>query len=347
MKSKVLVSAPPNLALVKYWGKKAYDVQGAVSDDKKAELLDKNIPTCGSISITLKGIQTFCEVGLKSQKSQDTFQMKDRETSSEESERFLNHAKKIKKSFGIQDSIHIESSSDFPVGAGIASSSSSFAALTLALSELFELGLQKKELSSLAREGSGSAARSFHSGYVSLELIEKFKNSTESFWTTQVSSLCPASDWPLECHIWITDQQQKKIGSSKAMKQTQMSCSYYEQWKEDTQKDLDQMAQRIAARDFSGMGLLAEENALRMHATMIASSPTILYWNEKTVQGMKRVWALRDQGLDVYFTIDAGPQLKILCPPGFKSKVTEAFSDLGGSWISCGLGEGARVLESP
>ncbi|WP_244668483.1 hypothetical protein [Candidatus Liberibacter africanus] len=121
------------------------------------------------------------------------------------------------------------------------------------------------------------------------------------------------NQWPdLRIGLLKIINKEKKIGSREAMEITRHSSPFFTQWIKQIPTDLAHIKQAIINQDFVKFGEFSEQNALKMHATMISASPPLLYWQEETIQGMQRVWNARKQSIPIYFTIDAGPNLKLL-----------------------------------
>jgi diphosphomevalonate decarboxylase len=101
----------------------------------------------------------------------------------------------------------------------------------------------------------------------------------------------------------------------------------------------------IGARDFGALGDVAETSCLKMHAAAIAATPPLLYWNGATVECLNRVRKLRAEGVPVFFTIDAGPQVKAVCAPAAKNAVRAVLADVPGvlDTLVTGLGPGVEV----
>ena len=214
----------------------------------------------------------------------------------------------------------IETSNNFPTGAGLASSASGFAALTLAANQLLELGLSGKELSRLARMGSGSAARSIFGGFVEMHL------DPNAF----ASPLASAESWPLEVVIAVTSEAEKQKGSTQAMQLSRDTSPCYPAWVETHAADIRSAKNAIARRDFEQLAEVAEASCLKMHATIMTSLPPTLYWNPGTLAVMQRVVQLRQAGTAAFFTVDAGPQVKVFCEPSQGAQVEAALAETPG-----------------
>ena len=278
--------APANIALCKYWGK------------RNAEL---NLPVNSSLSISLGKLGT--RTIIKFAKNADRI--------------FLN-GKVAPKAFAARLSAYLDlfrkegqcfevrTENNIPTAAGLASSASGFAALVKALNELMGWKFNARELSMLARVGSGSASRSLYDGFVVWHMGQR-ADGMDSY----AESLDGA--WPdLRVGILEVSKVRKKVGSTEGMNRTRETSELYEAWPEQAQCDYDELRTAIAAKDFPMLGKTAENNAMAMHATMMAAWPPLCYWKPQSVSLMQKVWAVREEGLELYFTMDAGPNLKLL-----------------------------------
>lgn len=321
--------ANSNIALVKYWGK------------RNDELI---LPYNSSISMTLDKLYTITTVEFS--EKYDSFQViiNDKEVTSEEYYRVINHLKLIRQQTNISGSAKVVSTSNFPKKAGLASSASGFAALTLAGSESLGLTLSDKELSILARRGSGSASRSILDGFVKW-MKGTAPNGSDSF----AASLAGTDHWPeISMIVTVVSSSEKKISSRAGMKQTVKSSPLYRAWLDTIADDLKTVEKAIQEKDFMKLGPTVEKNALKMHATMHTTTPPILYWQAESLSLMKEVIALREEdNIECYFTMDAGPQVKILCLkkdiPLVKKRIS-VLQELQDMYI-CHPGEGARLIE--
>jgi len=298
--------APTNIALCKYWGKR---------DDHL------NLPITDSLSITLpnKGTTTWLTIIDESQ-DEIIFNGKKQKASSKESKRIIKFLDLFRFK---QWHFKVETENNIPTAAGLASSASGFAALTLALNALFCWQLSKKELSMLARLGSGSASRSvFDEGFVIWHAGVSKKG--DDCFSEQLDNAWPA----LRLGILTLNSQTKSIGSREAMKRTVDTSPIYITWPRQVKNDMKKILKASKAQDFTLLGETAEINALAMHATMLTSKPPINYWQTETLDVMKRIWCLRDEGMTVYFTIDAGSNVKLLFLKDQEANIKKAFPDI-------------------
>ena len=324
--------AQPNIALVKYWGKR----QRAL-----------NLPVVGSLSITLDSIWTRTRVHFDPALAADRFLLNGEAIDAAGSgggqvHRVSQCLDLLRARAGVSTHAVIDSRNNFPTGAGLASSASGFAALVMAAAAALGLDLDESEKSALARQGSGSAARSIFGGYVEWARGER-DDGTDSV----ARPLLEAAAWPLQVIIAITSTRQKAIGSTEGMNRTAQTSPYQRAWIETQEADLAEARAAVVAQDFEKLAAVSEYSCLKMHALAMAARPGLLYWNGATVEGMQRVRALRAEGVPVFFTVDAGPQLKAVCLPSAAAAVADALRDTPGvlDVTVTGLGAGARLLD--
>jgi diphosphomevalonate decarboxylase len=317
--------AHPNIALVKYWGKR--DVE-------------RNIPAVGSLSITLDGMTTTTTVRFDPALEHDTFFLGGREVP-KMAERVVACLDRVRRCAGVSTYAVVESENDFPTAAGLASSASGFAALVVAADAALGAELDRSEIADLARWASGSAARSLFGGFVELRLTPDGPHPTETL------QLLEPSAWPLRVLVAVTDPGPKAVGSTDGMLMTERTSPYYPAWVESSLADLSQVRPAVEQRDFEALADVSESSCLKMHAVMLSARPGLVYWNGTTVEGIRRVRELRSGGVPVFFTIDAGPQLKAVCLPEAFERVERELAEIPGvtSLIASGLGDGARVIE--
>ncbi len=322
---RIRASARPNIALVKYWGKRAQPL---------------NLPAVPSLSITLDSLETATTVRCAARLTQDQFTL-DGQPDPAAAARVTPFVDLFRQLAGTDLRVAIDSANNFPTAAGLASSASGFAALAVALDATFELGLDARRLSQLARQGSGSAARSIFGGYVEMRC-----GTRDDGEDAVARPLADADDWPLEVVIALTSLARKSVGSTDGMVHTATTSPYYAAWIDTAAHDMEDARVAIAARDFAALARVSERSCLKMHALALAADRGLLYWNARTGSCMKAIRALRDGGCDVFFTIDAGPQVKAVCSPTDADRVAAALADIDGvqSVLRTGLGSGARIV---
>jgi diphosphomevalonate decarboxylase len=293
----------------------------------------------GSISITLEALWSDTNVEFDAAIKADELTLNG-ERRSEQLARVTACLDILRGLAGVDVRARVSSRNSFPTGAGLASSASGFAALASAAALALGLKLSPRELSIIARRASGSAARSIFGGFVEMH-VAKRADGTDSF----AEPLLRAEEWPLDVVVAITATREKDVGSGSGMTRSAESSPYYRAWVESHPADMVTARAAIAARDFAALGEVAETNCLKMHAAAMAASPPLIYWNGATVECLHRVRALRAEGVPVFFTIDAGPQVKAVCAPGARNAVRAALVDVPGvlDTLVTGLGPGVDV----
>jgi diphosphomevalonate decarboxylase len=317
-------TAHSNIALCKYWGKR-----GA------AEL---NLPAVGSLSLTLDALWTETEVAPA---DRDAFELDGAGTA--EATRALAHLDRIWRAAGRPEPrppCRIRSVNHLPTAAGLASSASGFAALTLAAAAAFGWSAPRTTLSALARQGSGSAARSLWGGFVRLDRGERPDGSD-----CVARPLFAADHWNVRLVVAQTTAAKKPIGSTAGMERSRLTSPYWSAWVDTSEADLAAAEAALAARDLATLGPVVERSCFKMHACMLASDPAILYWNGATVDVIRRAWQLRAEGLSGWVTIDAGPHVKVLCEAADAAEIAERLGAVPGvvAVTVCGPGPDAHV----
>lgn len=313
--------AHSNIALAKYWGKR---------DDRL------NIPAVGSISITLDALHTDTTVTFDPKLSHDELYLDDLEQPAARISTVLDVVRELA---GVTDAARVSSLNNFPTGAGLASSASGFAALVVAACQAVGVNASAREMSIMARRGSASAARSLFGGYVELH------TDTESDGSF-AEQLRDGTEWPLSVVVAITDTSQKVVSSTAGMQATSASSPFYAAWVDNAESELARVRAAIAERDFAALGERTEYSCLALHSLMFTTEPALIYWNPATVALIHAVLEIRAGGTPAYFTIDAGPQVKVLCQPQDADTVAAALADVAGvveARISA-LGNGAHPI---
>jgi diphosphomevalonate decarboxylase len=281
--------APTNIALCKYWGKRDRDI---------------NLPVTSSLSVTLPNKGSTTRLSM-AEDGMDHIVLNG-EKILDDSQFYLRTVDYLNL-FRPRSNWHlnIDITMNIPVAAGLASSACGFASLLFALKNLFQWKLNKRELSILARLGSGSACRSIWNGFVEWHAGIR-ADGMDSFGEPLYY------EWPgLVLGILTVNANIKPISSREAMQRTVDSSVLYTAWPKKVAQDLSIIKQSLRVRSFSLLCGTAESNALAMHATMLSSWPTICYYLPETIALMHQIWDLRRHGLQIFFTQDAGPNLKI------------------------------------
>jgi len=292
-----------NVALIKYWGKRDVGL---------------NLPATGSISLTLAGLETRTSVVFDADLAADELWLNgtlEKGTTA----RVARILDLVRAAAGLGACARVESENNFPTGAGLASSASGFAALALAASRAAGLALDSAALSTLARRGSGSAARSLAGGFVELHVGTRTDGAD-----CVAEQILPSDAWPLAVVVCVTSSAAKSVGSTAGMESTRATSPYWQGWLASAEQDLGAMRRAVLARDLQLVGELAEHSCLKMHALALSTDPALVYWRPATLAVMHEVYALRRRGVAAYFTIDAGPQVKVLCLPESRDAVAKA-----------------------
>lgn len=324
-KSTAIANA--NIALVKYWGK------------RDSRLI---LPQNSSISMTCDGLQTITTVEFSSKYKDDIVILNDEELKKEK-DAIISQLNLVREMAKIKQKAKIVSKSNFPVAAGLASSASGFAALTLSASSASGLQLNEKELSILARRGSGSASRSVCEGFA--EWLKGKKNDGSDSYAQSIGG---KEHWQeFRMITTIVTESKKKVSSRAGMAKTVETCPYYKGWLDTIEQDLNLVRKGIKEKDFSTVGHAAEHNCLKMHALMMTTIPSIIYWQPATMEVIHAVQAMREQGLECYFTIDAGPNVKVMCLQKNEKEIRAKLKKLRcvKKIISCKPGDGAKTAE--
>jgi diphosphomevalonate decarboxylase len=248
---------------------------------------------------------------------------------------------------GITISARVDSHNDFPAGAGVASSASAFAALSLAATRAAGLDLDERALSILARKGSGSACRSVPGGFV--EWLSG-ASDPESY----ARQVAPPEHWDLRV-LTVTFDVQPKAVSSLEGHRAALTSPFFAARLASVQETLRTVRSALLDRDFATLGCAAEREALNLHAVAMTSRVDekpwlsgILYWQPETLELLRSVQAWRQEGLPVYFSLDAGASVHLLCEAESESRLEEVLEDslsvLGGSYISSVPGRGAWLV---
>jgi len=303
---KATAIAPANIAFIKYWGKKDEELR---------------LPTNGSISMNLSNLLTTTTVEFSSRYKKDEILINNKidEKENKRVENFLNKVRQMAKS---NLRAKVVSENNFPKSGGLASSASGFAALTVAATASIGLNLSKEELSILARIGSGSACRSIPHGFV--EWFEG-NDSQSSF----AQSIHPADYWNILDIIVIFQKGDKKITSTDGQKLVKTSLFFKERLNNIKNK-IENIKELIKQKDFINFGELVEKEALELHAIMLTSDPPILYLQPKSIEIIQAVWQWRSEGLSVYFTIDAGPNIHLICQEKDQKQLVDKLQKIKG-----------------
>ncbi|MBU1031520.1 diphosphomevalonate decarboxylase [Patescibacteria group bacterium] len=312
---KATAIAPSNIAFTKYWG-------------RKDEVL--RLPANGSISMCLSNLFTTTTVEFSPDFQKDEINIDDKG-------RIIKHLDRIRRLANISLKARVATENNFPSGTGLSSSASGFAALTLAAVKAAGLNLSQRQLSILARQGSGSACRSIPSGFV-----EWLDGDTSE--TSYAKQIFPASYFKIADVVAVVSERKKEVPTSFGMQTTQSSP--FMEIRLRRMKEKNKLVKKlIKERGFKEFGEFIEAEAMELHAIMLTQYPPLIYWTPGTLTIMKLVGVWRSEGLPVYFTINTGQNIHLICEQENVDKVKAKLKELEEvkEIIVNTPGEGARL----
>lgn len=323
----VTAVAHPNIALVKYWGKR-----------------DENLvlPLADSLSLTLDIFPTTTSVQLCPDDAQDVVVVDGHPATGEVKRRITGFLDMLRTHAGRHTRARVDTRNAVPVGAGLASSAAGFAALALAAATAYEIDLDRAALSRLARRGSGSAARSVFGGFVLWHA-----GSPDAEDADLASYAEPLDDARLDAAMVAVLLQTgpKAVSSREAMRRTVATSRLFPGWLASSRQDVTAMRAALAAGDLPAVGAIAERNALGMHATMESASPPVTYRTPASHHVLAHVRRMRERGELTWSTMDAGPNVKVLCPAGDARRIADELGKVTGCpTIVARSGPGVRVM---
>lgn len=349
MTTSATAVAHANIALAKYWG-------------KRDEVLA--LPATSSLSLTLDAFRTTTSVALRGSGAGggteadadgaldaglDTATLDGGPMTGPALARVRRFLDLVRDLAGSDVPASVVSTSTVPIGAGLASSASGFAALAGAAAAAYGLDLDDRALSRLARRGSGSASRSVFGGLV----VWHAGHDDATSFAEPVPGGEPGGALDPAMAVVVLNAGPKPVSSREAMRRTVETSPFFPAWVDATERDVAAMLEAVAAGDLAALGELAESNALRMHATMLGARPPVRYWSAQTLAVLDDVQALRASGLGCWATIDAGPNVKVLCAGRDLDVVATALAhgvgaaagdDLDPTRPEAGAGEGRRIV---
>lgn len=293
MTDKVTAIAHPNIAFIKYWG----------NHDAKLRM-----PLNDSVSMNLDALTTETTVEFDGALEQDEVVLDGAPANEKSYARVVEHVGRIRAEAKIETKARVHSRNNFPSAVGLASSASAFAALSLAGTRAAGLELSERNLSILARRGSGSAARSVPGGFVELLAATNTTSTSDLSFARQ---LMPPDAWELCDVIAIVSSDAKSVGSSEGHAAAHTSPFLGERISRLPTR-YHRLRRELLAKNLGGMGADLETEAIELHMLAMTSRPPIFYWAPGTVRVMNAVRQWRADGLESYFTLDAGPNVHIL-----------------------------------
>lgn len=302
---KATAIAPTNIAFTKYWGKKDESLR---------------LPENGSISMCLSNLLTTTTVEFSPKYKKGSVEINGGGVEKGEAERVIKHLDRVRKLTGINFKAKVVSKNNFPIGTGLSSSASGFAALSLAAATAAGLNLSEKQLSILARQGAGSACRSIPSGFV-----EWLDGNTSD--TSYAKQIFPPTHWKIADVVAIVSEGKKEISSTVGMEFAKSSPFMKLRLSKMKVKN-KQVKKFIAERNFKALGELTEQEALELHSIMLTQYPPLIYWTPGTLQIMKLVSHWRAEGIPVYFTINTGQDIHLIVEQKNVKKVVSKLKGL-------------------
>ncbi len=325
LEKRATAIASPNIAFIKYWGNRDPALR---------------LPANASLSMTLSNLQTNTTVIFDDRLEADQIEINGSPASEKAASRVTVHLDLIRTLSGLPSFANIRSLSNFPAGAGIASSASAFAALTAAASNAAGLDLDMKQLSILARRGSGSAARSIFGGFVQL-----FSGETNE--DGYAEQLVPAEHWQLVDLVAVVKKEHKSTGSSAGHLLAPTSPIQAIRI-QDAARRLEICKKAILQKDFQALAQIVEQDSNLMHSVMMTSDPPLLYLEPESISVMKHVTRWREDGLAVCYTIDAGPNVHCICSFEDSHEVERQLRSIDGilDIYRCSPGNGVALTAS-
>lgn len=323
--------AHTNIALVKYWGKRAGLTPGL------------NLPAVGSLSLTLDRFFTETTVAVGGV-DVDEFVLSGHEVSAGEAQKVSRFLNLVRALAGSTARARVTSKNTVPTAAGLASSASGFAALAVAAAAAYGVEASPAELSALARQGSGSAARSLFGGFVVLDRGTRHDGADCVARPLEVSDRLDVRLVVVRCA-----EGKKDTLSTAGMEHTRLTSPYYAAWVDTHQQDLDDAEDAAKDGDLVRLGEVMEHSTLKMHATTLAARPGFFYFQPVTIGVLLAVRALRAAGTPCWATMDAGPHVKILCAAASADAVVAGVNGVDGvkGVEVCAPGPAAQLIDTP
>jgi diphosphomevalonate decarboxylase len=313
--------AHANIALAKYWGKSP---------------LGDNLTAVPSLSLTLDALETRTEVCFDPSLQLDELHLNDQVITGRGLERVTALLNRVRTLSGVHHFARVESENNFPTAAGLASSASGFAALAVAALAASRNLKTTWEASRLARQSSASAARSVFGGFVELEKEAEAANT-----------IAPGSHWDLVMLVGVVEAGEKPVSSTLGMEHTRATSPFYQSWVNSAPRTFETVKEALMRRDFAELAAAMEHSTLAMHATMSSAVPPVLYMRGPSIELIHAIRARREAGYPEAFTMDAGPNVKLLTVREHLTKARAFLESFPGisSVIVAEAGPDASLLE--
>ena len=323
MERTASAAAHPNIAFIKYWGNRDNALR---------------LPSNGSVSMNLGALATKTTVTFRKDLKADVLTVNGAQRSRDAEIRaaaFMDEVRRLVPGIGYAE---IVSENNFPMGAGIASSASAYAALALAASAAAGLNLKENECSRLARMGSGSASRSIPDGFC--EWL-----SGQGDEDSYAVSIAPSSHWDLRDLIAVASGEHKKVGSSAGHGMAGTSPFQAERVRTAPER-VKTCREAVLDRDFDALAEVSERDMMMMHAVMMTQDPPLFYWEPVSLRLIKLVREWREEGLPCFATLDAGPNVHVICLPESAAEVRARMEKIEGirEILESGPGGKAELL---
>lgn len=328
---KATAVAHPNIALVKYWGKR----------DERLIL-----PHQSSLSATLGPLSVTTSVEFSSGKTRgaDKIEINGRVAVGAERQRVVDALKLVRASTKTKlGPARVVSRGDFPASAGLASSAAAFAALSVAARAAAGFERDTRAESMLARQGSGSACRSIEGGFVRWNRGKR-ADGTDSF----AEQLFDEAHWPdLRLLVGMVSREEKEVKSRDGMRSTVKTSPFYPAWVKDAERECRDIVKHLKRRDLEAVGEIAEQNAWRMHASALGAQPPLCYLKPETLSVIQALRDERKNGVGIWFTLDAGPNPVLLTTRKDEARAAEVVESFGAKEVvRCQPGGDARVIDA-
>ncbi len=280
--------APSNIAFTKYWGRKDETLR---------------LPINGSVAMTLSNLLTTTTVEFDKKLKADDITINN-EKNEKEVEKVVKHLDRIRKLAEINTYAKVVSINSFPTGTGLSSSSSGFAALTVAAANAAGLKLSEKELGILSRQASGASIRSIPAGFV-----EWLDGDTSE--TSFAKTIFPKDYWDIADVVAVVSKERKDVATSQGHEGANTSPFMDTRILKMKQKNKI-VKKLIMEKDFIKFGEFIEAEALELHAIYITQTPSLIYLTPESLMIIKLCKKWRAEGLPVYFTVNTGQDVHLI-----------------------------------
>lgn len=286
MKSTAIATS--NIAFTKYWGRKDETLR---------------LPINGSVAMTLSNLLTTTTVEFDDKLKKDDITINN-DKNEKEVEKVIKHLNRIRKLAGIETFAKVVSVNSFPTGTGLSSSSSGFAALTVAAADAAGLKLSEKELGILSRQASGASIRSIPGGFV-----EWLDGDTSE--ASYAKTIFTKDHWGIADVVAVVSKERKDVATSQGHEGANTSPFMEARIAKMKQKN-ETVKKLINEKNFKEFGEFIEAEALELHAIYMTQTPSLIYLTPKSLMVIKMCKKWRSEGLPVYFTVNTGQDVHLI-----------------------------------